>query len=138
MGRVYFLLDEGQLTYPNVDLWNSWFKGLKDGECYRVVIFCSYGSSSARALNYSNGTPDKLPPERRIQLWPSAETGVGLLLTREEFDLMVKSRVPRIHLTDELCDVLFSWTAGYAGIVDHFIDSIKNKVSYSYTVLMCD
>src|ERR1700691_105559 len=57
-GLAFLLFDEGQDSYEDHVLWNTFFKGVSDGRYfrYRVILFCSYGSPSSRPVLYNIGT----------------------------------------------------------------------------------
>jgi len=117
-GLAFLLFDDAQDTYEDQILWNIFFKGVGDGRyhCYRVILFCSYGSPSARPVLHHIGTPLLLRDAARISLWPR-EGSIGILLKRSEFDEVVSRFEHPINLHPELLDLIFDWTVGHAGAV---------------------
>ena len=128
-GSTFLLFDEGQNTYHDKSLWNTLFKDPLPN--IRIVIFCSYGSPSNRVkLEVETSTPNKLHDRQKLQLKPTPDFPFGLLLTREDFDDMVRrTDITLIRLSDEVCTSIFEWTGGHVGLVEYFLVSIKNKVS---------
>ena len=54
---TFLLFDEGQATYEDEHLWNTFFKHVHEGLfSYHTILFCSYESASASPLNYKRGT----------------------------------------------------------------------------------
>jgi hypothetical protein len=90
--ETYLLFDEGQDTYWDVSFWNVFLKGYASFDNYRVILFCSYGSSGMQPLNYRIGAPLHLNPvEARVSLVPNSEANghlrfgaMGLLFSRTE------------------------------------------------------
>ena len=78
---AFILFDDGQDTYDDLLLWNSFIKEVCEGlyPQYRVILFCSYGSPSSRPLEYKIGTSPTLAEAARISLWPG-QSPIGLLL----------------------------------------------------------
>ena len=88
MDEYILLIDEGQTTYADWDLWNVFFKQshTQPGTNKRIAIFCSYGSSEAIT---TVPTPLIVENSARISLLPdSTETRppVSLLFTDMEYD----------------------------------------------------
>jgi len=120
-GSLCFLLfDQGQDSYSDNLLWNSFIKEVGDGKYpyYRVIMFCRYGSPTARVVSYDIGTPPSLRDAARISLWPVAgKTSIGLLLPRSEFMEVVSRSERKLNLHCDLLDLIFIWTGGYVGAV---------------------
>lgn len=115
------LFDEGQDSYSDEYLWNTFFKGVQGGHFkdYRVILFCSYGSPSARPVSYKVGTPLTLHVSARVSLWPSKHSiePIGLLLTRAEFNEVVARHERKLNLHPDLLDHFFHLTVGHVGAV---------------------
>jgi hypothetical protein len=126
---TFLLFDEGQESYGDLLLWNSFFKGVGNGayKQYRVILFCYYGSPGSRPLSYRLGAPLILGANARISLLPGKQS-VGLLLNREEFTEVV-SKFGGINLHNDLQDMMFNWTAGHVGAVVKLLDIMACQVS---------
>ena len=147
-GLAYLLFDEGQDLYEDDMLWNRFFKEVvgSNHSCYRIILFCSYGSPSSQPVPYRRGTPLVLRQVARISLWPQQgldglDGSIGILLNRSEFDEVV-SRFERslVHLHQDLLDLIFGWTVGHAGAVVEMLRVISYQVSLcskSHVSLSC-
>ena len=131
-GLAFFLLDEGQDSFEDDILWNTFFKGVSDGrhDCYRVILFCSYGSPSSRPVLHHIGAPLVLRDAARVSLWPN-EGSIGILLNRSEFDEVVSLYERPQNLHPDLQDLIFDWTVGHVGAVIEMLHVISYQVSPS-------
>jgi hypothetical protein len=134
---TYILIDNGQDTYWDILLWEIFFKSVTSSTnlLYRVIIFCSYGSAGIRPLDYKTGTPLDLTPQARVSLVPNREQDgefppIGLLYTREEFNEVIEVSSCKGKLGEDLQELIFSWTNGYAGAVTAMLDIISTEVSF--------
>jgi len=129
-GLTFLLFDEGQDTYGDVDLWNTFLKSVGDGSfsLYRVILFCSYGSPSSRPVSYQIGVPPILRDTARIYMW-STETSIRMLLNRKEFDEVVSRFHRPLNLHPDLADLIFDWTVGHAGAVADLLRMVSYQVS---------
>ena len=129
-GLAFLLFDEGQDSYEDHILWNKFFKGVSDGhyDCYRVILFCSYGSPMSRPVHHRIGQPLDLRDAARISLWPR-EGSIGILLKRSEFDEVVSLFHRPLNLHPDLLDLIFDWTVGHAGAVIEILTVISYQVS---------
>jgi len=144
-GLAFLLFDDAQDTYEDEILWNIFFKGVSDCryDRYRVILFCSYGSPSARPVLHHIGTPLVLRDAARISLWPR-EGSIGILLKRSEFDEVVSRFERPLNLHPDLLDLIFDWTVGHAGAVIEMLRVIsyqvsppsENRVGLSYSCLL--
>ena len=130
---TYLLFDNGQATYWDKYLWETFFKSVAGYDKYKVILFCSYGSAGVRPLDYDIGTPMDLSPRARVSLVPSGEQAdefgsIGLLFTRGEFDEVIE-RERELALDQDLQDQIFRWTGGHAGAVSDVLRTILILVS---------
>jgi hypothetical protein len=129
--KSYLLIDEAQVTYSDYDLWNEFFKFGIFHTGFRAVIFCSYGSASSTINDYENGSPLKAGEEQRMQLLPTPSFRYGLLLNREEFNILIekwRGGSERLYLAEDVQEIIFHWTGGHVAAAKFFFDSIRNKV----------
>jgi hypothetical protein len=130
---AFLLFDDGQDTYSDKHLWNSFVKEVGEGlyPYYRIVMFCSYGSPSSQPVSYDIGTPPTLRAAARISLWPVEGSSIGLLLQQSEF-LEVVSRFERpLNVHPDLLSMVFDWTVGHVGAVVELLRLISYTVSLS-------
>jgi hypothetical protein len=131
---AFLLFDDGQDTYCDPYLWNSFIKEVGDGKYpyYRVVMFCSYGSPSSQPVSYKIGTPPILHAAARISLRPvEGGSSIGILLQWSEF-LEVVSRSERpLNVHPDLLSMVFDWTVGHVGAVVELLRQISYTVSLS-------
>lgn len=131
--QVFLLFDEGQETYRDVPLWNSFLKGIGTGDDrYRAILFCSYGSASSTPAPQEHvqfATPPSLRKAACISLHPTADV-VGLLLTRSEFDEVVSLHRDRPSLDPHLTTLIFEYTAGHVGAVVDILSIISSQVVF--------
>ncbi|CAG8731670.1 1354_t:CDS:2, partial [Acaulospora colombiana] len=98
------VVDEAQDTYRDQELWTGTFKKIANEDWAhikaRVILFSSYGSESARFLNFRT-TPIVLDESRRVGLWPvdndEGLPSVGLFLSPEEFPLIASKGMRGHH-----------------------------------------
>ena len=132
-GLAYLLFDEGQDSYEDDILWNNFFKGVVDGgfSCYRVILFCSYGSPSSCPVPHHIGSPLVLREAARISLWPQqgSEGSIGILLNRSEFEEVVSLFERPLNLHPDLLDLIFEWTVGHVGAVVEMLRVISYQVN---------
>jgi len=139
-GKLFLLFDNAQTTYWDAPLWENFFKDVvQHGSGPLAILFCSYGSPSDRPVEYDEGTPLILPPGSRISLTPhdgpdhSGFPPIGLLFSREEFEEAVDrfrgADGTRIHVEQELRQILFDWTMGHAGAVGDLLVELSRMVS---------
>jgi hypothetical protein len=134
--KTYILSDNGQDTYWDTELWESFFKDHQQRRNgFRIILFCSYGSASKRMVDYQHGTPGVAQPTARISLRPNTllSEPVGLLLNREEFDDVVK-RSALVLLGPDLQDFIFESTDGHVGAVMGLLDALSKLVSSSDSI----
>jgi len=126
--ETVFIFNDAQMTYWDVELWNSFFKSIHDFDCY-VIVFASYGSPTSLDVRITNM---RLPKCQRVTLcrvdYKYSPQPVGVLLMRPEFDdLISKCYPPERHPFDiTFLDSVFSLTIGHAGAVS---DLLKVTIS---------
>ena len=78
-----------------------------------MALFCRYGSNSREPLQ---GTPVILRITASFELWPPNSNWLGLCLSRQELDEVVKRYDNYCAKFSEcLIDRIYTWTAGHAG-----------------------
>jgi hypothetical protein len=132
--KTVFVFDEGQLSYGDLNLWNSFSKSIAENpdpypdpnsDSERVIIFASYGSPSSRFA--IEGTPMVLNDVQRVTLraiqHDDNQPAVGLYFTQAEFDDLVSKRYPssRYSFHASFFDGLFRLTQGHIGATKDFI-----------------
>jgi len=111
--------------------WNAFLKEVGAVyPYYRVILFCSYGSSSSQPLSYNIGSPLSLRAAARISLWPVEGVSPGILLKWSEF-LEVVSRSERpLNIHQDLLGLIYTWTVGHVGAIIELLHMISySKVS---------
>jgi hypothetical protein len=89
------ILDEAQLSYWDSSLWAEGLKTIGSNTPYMVILFASYGSASRNLLPK---TTFRVQKEQLVGLARGPSSSVGLLLTREESDGVVKKNSQIIDL----------------------------------------
>jgi hypothetical protein len=123
------ILDEAQLSYWDYSFWLSFIKRINANTPYMVILFASYGSASRNLLNSS--TPLLVQESQLVGLArDSTEDSVGLLLTREEMEGVVRKSFPNHHFDVSLLDYIYSLTSGHVGACYDALSVIqKDQVS---------
>jgi hypothetical protein len=123
------ILDEAQLSYWDSSFWLTFIKSINASTPHMVILFASYGSASRNLLN--NSTPLFVQEGQLVGL-ARGPTGasVGLLLTREEMEGVVRKKFPNHLFDDSLLDYIYSLTSGHVGACYDALTVIKDdKVS---------
>jgi hypothetical protein len=133
----FLLFDEGQDTYEDEYLWNTFFKRVHDGLFhYHVILFCSYGSPSTSPVTYRIGTPPRLRSAARVSLWQEKDS-VGLLLNPTEFNEVVARYSDRpdrhVKLDPKLRAHFYNLTGGHVGALVELLYLISYQVSLDET-----
>ncbi|KAG8822700.1 hypothetical protein FRC17_009488 [Serendipita sp. 399] len=121
----YYLIDEGQTSYWDQDLWKDFkdaFQNQSFADRPHVVLFCSYNEElrvlhGYIPLEFGDG---KLALARRTQPPDSMQdrTPVGLLLDWDEYlGVLNRFEEKRFLLDDDLKKFIFDFTAGHVGAV---------------------
>ncbi|KAJ7476000.1 hypothetical protein FB451DRAFT_1397371 [Mycena latifolia] len=128
-------IDEGQATYADSILWNTYFKiwaGDFPGP-FGVIIACAYGSASPHIRASGPYTSLVLEDGQRIGLRPqegSTDTPLGLLFDEVELDeiyalaVATKAMPP---IDKPLKELIFTWTEGYISVVSAIAKTIGEK-----------
>jgi hypothetical protein len=138
---TYLLFDNGQDAYWDSELWDVFFKDVvQKGNGPLVVLFCSYGSPTARPLLYNQGAPLKLNGCAHISLQTSdcidnerqPHPPCSLLFSKTEFEEVLQTYenhdASRLLMDDSLQDMLFDWTNGHAGGVVDLLSLLSQRV----------
>ena len=138
--RAFILMDEAQESFGDSYLWHNFLKDIIDNQsCYRVVVFCNYGSISTPGEGTSGGTPTVLRRAACMSLWPrKVREGVevnGLLLDRDEFSEVVLQFNKELAIDLDLSQKIFEMTAGHVGAVCELLRLILDKVCSLYNAL---
>jgi hypothetical protein len=143
MENTLLIIDEAQLSYEYLNLWNDFLKPLasdaKGGPF--VILFSSYGSPSEIPVRVVPGSaPIHLTAQQRVSIRPLSKnnTNVSLYFTRSEFDDVV-ARVCKYNDKDgqpflpssELVDYVWEFTNGHPGGTRAVLDAlIHSEVSF--------
>ena len=127
-GLAFLLLDDVQDTYKDEILWNIFIKGVSDGcyNHYHIILFCSYGSPSARPVSHHIGTP--LVFHNAACISPR-EGSIGILLKHSKFEEGMSQFEHPLNLHPDLLDLIFDWMVGHAGAVIKMLHVILYQVS---------
>lgn len=123
------IVDEAQLSYWDDSFWLLFIKAINENTPYMVILFASYGSASRNLLDKS--TPLFVEEAQIVGLSRGpTEASVGLLLTREEMEGVVKKSFPHHLFDDSLLEDIYSLTSGHVGACYDALQVIrKHKVS---------
>ncbi|TGZ85567.1 hypothetical protein EX30DRAFT_361387 [Ascodesmis nigricans] len=135
--NIVVILDEGQTTYGNSELWLDFVKTQRGKQWGpRICILTSYGSPSSGPEAMELGSPlGFLSPEQRVSITVSKLRGspdVALFFTRAEFDDVV-SRMCRNHLLSPMklatdaCDYIWNLSQGHPGSVNGLVNMMFKK-----------
>jgi hypothetical protein len=126
------ILDEAQLSYWDRPFWLGFIKPINAGSHHMVILFASYGSASRNLLN--NATPLVVQESQLVGLArDSTEDSVGLLLTREEMERVVRKSFPNHHFDVSLLDYVYSLTSGHVGACYDALRVIQNDQVSPYS-----
>ncbi|KAJ7159852.1 hypothetical protein C8R43DRAFT_347266 [Mycena crocata] len=134
-GYTVILIDEGQASYDDTILWNTYFKlwATDLGTNVGIMIACAYGSVTPYTLSQGPYTPIVLESRQRVGLRPQkglTAAPLGLLFDQGEVNTLLDMAIgqhvmPRIDQT--LRDLFFDWTAGYASVVMAMVGALSVK-----------
>ena len=116
------ILDEAQLSYWDEDLWDQGLKTIGSSTPYMVILFVSYGSASR---NLSAVTSFRLQEEQLVGLARGRSPSVGLLLTEEEAEEIVKIKFPDHRFDKSLLNYVYDLTSGHVGAYCDALEVIK-------------
>ena len=109
--------------------------------CYRVVVFCSYGSTRSPGKSSPEGTPAVLSKAACMSLWPrELAHGVqanGLLLNLDEFKEVVSQFNKELNIHSDLLQKIFDLTVEHVGAVCTILEFIMAKVCSLYHTFCC-
>ncbi|KAJ6485658.1 hypothetical protein C8R45DRAFT_997364 [Mycena sanguinolenta] len=121
--ETFLLIDEGQATYSDDQLWNDFFKQWGadvENTRLKILIACAYGNVGTHAVSLRY-TPMWI---EKISLRPTEGCSLQLLLNRSEMEQLILTAVDKKHMPpidQELFDWIFTWTAGYISVVMAFV-----------------
>jgi hypothetical protein len=108
------ILDEAHLSYWDDSFWLTFIKSINTSTRYMVILFATYGSPSRSLL--SRSTRLVVQEDQLVGLVRGpTEASVGLLLTREEMEGVVRKSFPNHHFDVSLLDYVHSLTSGHVG-----------------------
>src|SRR6266550_4330244 len=122
-------------NHSRIATFGSFLKDIIDKpSCYRVVVFCSYGSISTPGKGISEGTPTDLRRAACMTLWPRKGwdgTEVNdLLLDWAEFNEVVLRFNDELAIDPGLSRAIFDLTAGHVGAICELLRVILDKVCF--------
>ncbi|KAJ7109936.1 hypothetical protein C8R44DRAFT_800978 [Mycena epipterygia] len=133
--ETVILIDEGQASYLDLTLWNTFFKAWAADVPgpFRIIIACSYGSVTPHVMTSGPYTPISLQNSQRIGLRRSSDSSLALLFDKAEVDELFalavdKKVIPRID--EPLRELIFRWTDGYISVVTAILKMITRKKQY--------
>ncbi|KAJ7275533.1 hypothetical protein B0H12DRAFT_264903 [Mycena haematopus] len=129
------LIDEGQTTYSDIPLWNTYYKtwgGYRDGDSkyFGIIIACAYGSASPFAMTGLPYTPMVLEDRQRIGLYPSANSPLRLLFNKAELEellLLATASKAMPPINSDFRNTIFEWTSGYIAVVGALVNMFSAK-----------
>jgi hypothetical protein len=126
--RTFFIFDDAQTTYGDIDLWNQLFKSIHDFDNRFAIAFASYGSPTYRLTIH--GTPFFVSDVNRVTMRHTDydELGsVGLLFSQTEFNELVDKKFPIVHHFDSLfLKDVFELSGGHVGAIRDLLKVIVN------------
>lgn len=133
-GPNIVIIDEAQETYGCPEFWNSYLKNIDFQHRDRVILFASYGSAIGSVSQEVEGTPMIIPNPQRIHLrrvnHGDGIAPVGLFLTKEEFDDIVKRGYSTHQFGRDFLDFIFNITAGHVGAIKDMLRIVNTDISY--------
>ena len=130
--KTLYLIDEGQESYEEVDLWAREFKNRGTRSRPMFVVVCLYGAdvSIKRPSNIESRSL-KIDPVQRVELRPSSTNNPYILFTLEETTVVIQKWAifNQYELTDDLYQYLYTATDGHPGIVGFVLQHFDDCVS---------
>ena len=117
------ILDEAQVSYWDDELWIQGLKPIGSSTPYMVILFASYGSASRDLLSVV--TPFRVQDEQLVGLARGRSSSVGLLLTEEEAEGVVKIKFLDHRFDKSLLDYVHRLTSGHVGAYCDALQVIK-------------
>jgi hypothetical protein len=123
------IIDETQMSYWDLEFWNTFVKGITTDQNQRVILFASYGSPVVSP----GSTPIVIPTFRQISLRPIDHgdrlPSAGLLLTWNEYmglNIITEERFDQI-----LIDAIYRISGGHVGAIRDLVDvRSRNSVGF--------
>jgi hypothetical protein len=119
--NIVFILDEGQVTYSDDDLWLGFVKR-QVGRLWgpKICVFASYGSPTAGPADFAAGSPHAyLGPEQRVSVIKSTFPelpDISLFYSGGEFDdalgKLINNEIRPLPLTDAAKEYIWKLTNG--------------------------
>ena len=117
------ILDEAQMSYWDQALWLEGLKPIQPNAPYMIILFASHGSASRNLL--TTATPFRVQEEQLVGLARGPRSSIGLLLTREEMEGVVKKRFPDHQFDESLLDCVYDLTSGHVGACCDALEVVK-------------
>ncbi len=131
-GTQYVLLDDAQATYWDLGFWIDFIKPAQNTRLNRrVVLFCRYSNPST---SNGQGHLPVIGPFATISIQPPKQTqmdGPTLLLTRNEYNELLRNWRDPLLLDERLRTAIYDWTSGHAGAIHCVLDHISKQVGYT-------
>ncbi|KAG8857508.1 hypothetical protein FRC20_000266, partial [Serendipita sp. 405] len=121
------ILDEAQLSYWDNTLWDIELKPIHSNTPYMIILFASYGSAGR---DLSANTPFRVKEEQLVGLARGPNSSVGLLLTREEMQGVVKKKFLDHYFDKSLLEYVYSLTSGHVGAYCDTLEVVKRDETY--------
>jgi len=127
--KTFFIFDEVQMSYNDIDLWVAFFKELPSFNDRFAIAFASYGSPNTHIS--VGGTLIIVSDRQRASLHPIDHRdglgAAGLLFSREEFDDLVLKRFSssEYYFDSSFFDAVFRISGGHVGGIHDFVEIIR-------------
>lgn len=130
--RPLYLIDEGQGSYEECDLWARDFKNRGTRSQPMFVVVCLYGVDVS--ISRPHGIESQslnISPVQRVELRPSSTKNPHILFTLEETTVMVRkwATYSQYELSDDLYEYLHTATDGHPGMVGFVLQYFDDCVS---------
>ena len=125
--KTVFIFDEAQVSYDDGALWGEFLKNIHDYPGIFAITFARYGSPTSQV---AVPTPFVVEDSQRVTLRSINHSdgidGVGLFLTRMEFDGLVGKQFPSsdYFFHPSFFDGVFELTVGHVGAIHDFVEII--------------
>lgn len=118
--KVLYLIDEAQISYEEIDFWDTGLKNRLSRQQPSYVLVCLYGLDvSHHRLSNEVSRSLSVSPHQRVELRPSSTNNPFLLFSLEETKIVVQkwAMINKYKLTDDLYEYLHLVTGGHPGMV---------------------
>ena len=123
--RTLYLIDEGQESYEEVDLWARDFKSKNTRSTPMFVVVCLFGAdvSLRRPVNVESRSLH-ISPVQRVELRPSSTNNPCILFSLDETTVVIQKWAicNQYKLTDDVYQYLYTATDGHPGMVGFFLN----------------